>query len=67
MEGDAFGKRRLAFLIEQLVCFLDRRVKDPIANCVAISRLATVLARENEVVGVAPARGDLVLAQELNE
>ena len=48
---------------ELLIGSLDRLVEDPRADAVAIARPLAITAREDEVVGLAPGRGDLVLAQ----
>jgi len=61
------GNRSSVLGDEQFVGALDRRVEDPLSQAVPVPRLIAVPAREYEVVGLAPRRGELVLAKQLDE
>ncbi|HEY5054367.1 MAG TPA: hypothetical protein VII45_13270 [Solirubrobacterales bacterium] len=67
MKGDAIGQRWPVFSRQLLVGLFDCAVEDACADAVALTRLLSDATGKDEVIRLAPFRGDLVLAEELHK
>lgn len=67
MEGDVGGDRLLSGLFEGFVGAFDAVVQRAGADAVALAWFVAVAAGEDEVLGLAPAGGELVFAQERDQ